>query len=75
MNIFKSPSVHLPKTDDLIERHQFYATITSLVNDNTSDLFGIGEKIGKFIDSFEKLRDDLDLKHISMIQVILKQLH
>lgn len=60
MSSSKARVIDLPKSDEVIERHQFYASITSLVNYNSSDLIGISEKIGKFIESFDKLRDGVN---------------
>lgn len=60
MSSSKPRHIDLPKSDEVIERHQFYATISSLTNNNSSDLVGIGDKIAKFIDSFDKLRDGVN---------------
>ena len=48
-----------PRTDELIERHQFYATITGHTVRNVQDIDGIGKKIIVFNENFDIVRDEV----------------
>ena len=48
-----------PKSDELIPRIHFYASVASSINGNAKDIDGIGSKLAAFTVTFEKVRDDV----------------
>lgn len=48
-----------PINDQLLERHQFYATLSSHVNRNAKDISGIGYKIKDYSNNFDMVRDEV----------------
>lgn len=49
-------TVEPPKSDDSIERHQFYTKVASRVELNTKDINGIGKKIAGVGNDFEVVK-------------------
>ena len=47
----------LPRNDELIERHQFYARLAAAQDNNSHDLDGIGKKVTDLVKSHEHVRD------------------
>lgn len=54
-----SLDVDPPINDQVIERHQFYATLSSHVNRNAKDISGIGYKIKDYSTNFDVVRDEV----------------
>lgn len=53
-------SVEPPKSDDTIERHQFYTKASSRIELNTKDINGIGKKISSIGHEFDIVKTNVN---------------
>lgn len=50
-------TIEPPKNDEVIDRHQYYATMAAMANENARDINGIGKKVSVLNDSHELVRE------------------
>lgn len=51
--------IKAPGTDELIDRHHFYANLSNEIKNNTKDINGVGTKLADFSEKFETVRDNV----------------